>query len=100
MNDPGLGPLKGGMVVDIKVGLARRLMAGGKKGGVVVLEVLGERVGFEVAVGRNGRVWVGGADVKVCVLVGRCLREVDKRELDERRQKAVVERLIREMGFA
>ncbi|KAF2397468.1 hypothetical protein EJ06DRAFT_498555, partial [Trichodelitschia bisporula] len=53
----GLGPLKGGMVFDVSTAFARRLMMG-KRGGVVVLEVMSEKVGFEVAVGGNGRVWV------------------------------------------
>jgi exosome complex component RRP40 len=96
VTDTGLGPLKGGTVVDISLGFARRLMLGSKKGGVVVLEVLGERVGFEVAIGRNGRVWIGGEDVAVLAVVGRVLREVDERALDEKGQRECVARLLRQ----
>ena len=55
-----MGELKGGMVFDISLGMARRLLTARQKedGGVVVLEEIAERVPFELAVGRNGRGWV------------------------------------------
>ncbi|KAK2808988.1 hypothetical protein FQN50_004262 [Emmonsiellopsis sp. PD_5] len=110
----GLGPLVGGMVFELSVGLAERLMmkgGEGEGGGVVVLEELGRRLegmgGFEVAVGRNGRVWVdcspaaaaGDVRVKILVVVGRCLREVDENGLGVQEQKKVVGRALREAGL-
>lgn len=74
----GMGPLKGGMVFDVSPGFARRLMMGGGKGDVVVLEAVGEKVKFEVAVGRNGRVWVDSGSVGSTVMVGRLLRGADE----------------------
>lgn len=73
---------------------------GSKRGRIVVLEALGERVNFEVAVGRNGRVWVGGegVDVRVVVVVLRVLRETDMGELDEKQQRALVGRVLREFS--
>lgn len=79
--------------MDVPLGFARRLMLGAKKGGVTVLELLGQRVGFEVAIGRNGRVWIGGGDIKVLVLVVRTLKETDEGDLDERAQKELVGKL-------
>ncbi|ORY09188.1 hypothetical protein BCR34DRAFT_589440 [Clohesyomyces aquaticus] len=90
----GLGPLKGGMVFPISMGMARRLLAG-KKGGVTVLEGLSEKMGFEVAVGRNGALWVDGGSVKVTLAVGRAVQEVDERALGEKGQKKIVERVLR-----
>jgi exosome complex component RRP40 len=96
----GLGPLNGGMVFDISTGLAARIL---KKEGVVVLEELGEKLqgGFEVAVGKNGKVWVdcpeGG--VKGICAVGRCLQETDRSSLTEKEQRKLVTRVINEMGL-
>lgn len=90
----GLGPLKGGMVFKISLGMARRLLAG-KKGGVTLLEGLSEKIGFEVAVGRNGMLWVEGGSVKVTLAVGRAVQEVDEQALGEKGQKKVVEKTLK-----
>ena len=79
----GMGPLKGGMVFDVSPAFARRLMMGTdkqgtSKGAVVVLEEVGEKVKFEVAVGRNGRVWVDSGSVKATLLIGRLLQQADE----------------------
>ncbi|PGH13466.1 hypothetical protein AJ80_06335 [Polytolypa hystricis UAMH7299] len=106
----GLGPLVGGMVFDVSVGFAARLMmsSNGAAAGVVVLEELGQKLeahgGFEVAVGRNGKVWVdcsgsGDAAVKATVAIGRCLKEADERLLGAVEQKKLVSRILREMGL-
>jgi len=95
VSDEGLGPLEGGTVVDVGVGFARRLFLGAKKGGIHVLDLLGERVTFEVAVGRNGRVWIGKADIKVLLLVSRVLKEVAVKNLNEKEQKDLVNKLLK-----
>ncbi|OJD26120.1 hypothetical protein ACJ73_02507 [Blastomyces percursus] len=116
----GLGPLVGGMLFDISSGFAGRLMMrGGSEGGsgVVVLEELGSKLesqgGFEVAVGRNGKVWVdcsasrqgdgGDADsakaVKITVAVGRCLKETDEKGLGVAEQRKLAGSVLREMGL-
>jgi exosome complex component RRP40 len=98
----GLGPLKGGMVFDVSGGFARRLMLPVKRGGCGLLEgMAGRGVGFEVAVGRNGRVWVGGEDGRVVVAVGRALCEVDERGVggDGAAVKEVVGRVVKELGL-
>jgi len=107
----GLGPLAGGMVFDISTGLAARLMRGGSSSadgaaGVVVLDELGKKLeshgGFEIAVGRNGKVWVdcsgsGDVAVKATVAIGRCLSETDERNLDPTEQRKLVSKILREM---
>jgi exosome complex component RRP40 len=92
----GLGPLKGGMVFNISLAMARRLLSG-KKGGVSVLEGLSEKVGFEVAVGRNGVLWVDGGNVKTTLAVGRAVQEVDEKALGPKGQKKVVEKTLRDI---
>jgi exosome complex component RRP40 len=98
----GLGPLKGGMVFDVSETFARRL---GKKSaaktGLVILEVLGERVPFEVAVGANGRVWVGGNDsTRVVIGVGRALKIVDEKDLSEQGQRQLATRILKDITTA
>lgn len=94
----GLGPLTGGMVFDVSPGLADRLL---KKQAVMALDELGSKLqgGFEIAVGRNGKVWVNCPDagVKGICAVGRCLREMDENELRENEQKKLVKRVMSEL---
>ena len=97
----GLGPLIGGMVFDVTLGLARRLLMARSRdeGGVAVLELIGaEGLAFETAVGRNGKVWVSSSDSpKTVMLVGRALQETDEKRLGVEQQKKLVKRLIKEM---
>ena len=96
----GLGPLTGGMLFDISLGLARRLMMSQpvEKGKVVVLEELGDAgVAFEIAVGRNGKVWVDSKSVKTTLAIGRVLRETDEKGLTVEEQKKLVKRVAREL---
>lgn len=69
----------------------------GKRGGLVVLNELSEKIAFELAVGRNGKVWVSAAngDVKIPVIVGRALQECDEKNLDEKEQRECVKRRLR-----
>ncbi|KAL1305648.1 hypothetical protein AAFC00_007242 [Neodothiora populina] len=90
----GMGPLKGGMMFEVSNAFARRLMMGAGKGGVVLLEEIGERVRFEVAVGRNGRVWVDAASVGEVVKIGTLLRETDERRLDVTAQKKLAKKIL------
>lgn len=91
----GLGPLKGGMLFDVSPAFARRLMMGAGKGGVVLLEEIGEKVRFEVAVGRNGKVWVDSSSIAETVAIGRCLTETDEKDLDIQAQKKLVNKLVK-----
>ncbi|OOF95946.1 hypothetical protein ASPCADRAFT_207272 [Aspergillus carbonarius ITEM 5010] len=110
----GLGHLTGGMVFDISTGMAARLMRASSSSsdqqegvaGLVVLDELGKKLekagGFEIAVGRNGKVWVdcsngGDAAVKATVAIGRCLTTIDELDLGPADQKKLVSRILREM---
>lgn len=91
----GMGPLKGGMVFEVSPGFARRLMLGGKKGGVVVLEEVGEKCRFEVAVGRNGRVWVDSGSVGEVIGIGRLLVQADEEGWGVEEQKKRVKGFLK-----
>lgn len=83
----GLGELKGGMTFSVSLGAARRLLGDGKKirrfmggkdagfeaTGLEVLDELQKSLPFELAAGRNGKVWVDSEDIKTTLCVGRCL---------------------------
>lgn len=110
----GLGPLTGGMVFDVSMGLAARLTRASSSkaehdegvAGLVVLDELGAKLenlgGFEIAVGRNGKIWVdcsnaGDSAIKATVAVGRCLHAVDEGNLSAGEQRKLVTRTLREM---
>jgi exosome complex component RRP40 len=92
----GLGHLKGGMVFKISLGMARRLLAGAK-GGVTFPELLGEKVGFEITVGRNGVLHVDGGSIKATLAIGRALQEVDEQAHGEKAQKKLAERVLKSL---
>lgn len=64
----GLGELKAGMVIRVRCG---------RDWGPVLRE-LGSVAEFEVAVGKNGRIWVDGKDPETTMWVVRRLVEVDE----------------------
>jgi exosome complex component RRP40 len=95
----GLGPINGGMVFEISTGLAARLLGSQS---VVVLEELGEKLpgGFEIAVGKNGKVWVDCPEsgIKGICAVGRCLQETDYGNLLEIEQQELVKKVVKGLG--
>ncbi|OAA75262.1 exosome complex exonuclease RRP40 [Akanthomyces lecanii RCEF 1005] len=97
----GLGPLTGGMLFPVSLGLARRLMMpkAAEAGRVVVLEALAAAgLQFETATGRNGRFWVDSASVKTVLAVGRAVQETDERMLGVEEQQKLVKRLLKELS--
>ena len=109
LKNPGglLGELpKGGMVFGLSLPFCRRLLVKDQRrgGGVGVLEMFGERgVGVEVAVGRNGKVWVkagggGGSGeeggVRATIAVGRALREADEGGMGLEAQGKMVRKIV------
>ncbi|KAL9095806.1 MAG: hypothetical protein Q9165_001803 [Trypethelium subeluteriae] len=93
----GLGPLKGGMLFDISLGMARRLMSPKLKeqARLVVLEELAERVPYEIAVGRNGKLWVNSGSVKSTIAVGKAVKETDENGLSIEEQRKMVKNLLK-----
>ncbi|KXH25160.1 exosome complex exonuclease RRP40 [Colletotrichum nymphaeae SA-01] len=94
----GLGPLVGGMLFDISLGMSRRLLMP-KTTDLVVLEELGATgAAFETAVGRNGKIWVNSESTKVIIAVGRAIQETDQRGLTIDQQKKLVRSLIKDLS--
>lgn len=97
----GLGPLVGGMLYNISLGMARRLLMrkSAEEGKIVVLEELGSAgLAFETAVGRNGKMWVNSESVKTVLVVGRAVKDTDELNLSVEQQKKLVRKLVKEMA--
>ncbi|KAG4430641.1 hypothetical protein IFR05_013874 [Cadophora sp. M221] len=96
----GLGPLTGGMLFPISLGMARRLMLSKpvEQGNLVVLEELGVAgVAFEIAVGRNGKLWVDSKNIKTTLAIGKAIQESDEKGLDIDAQRKLAKKLVREL---
>lgn len=95
----GMGPLKDGTTFDVSLDFARRLITGdAEKSGLVVLEEFGAKIKFEVAIGRNGVVWVNAAKVRETIAIGRALQQTDSRQLDVAGQKKLVKSLLKDIA--
>ncbi|RAL62097.1 hypothetical protein DID88_002583 [Monilinia fructigena] len=95
----GLGPLTGGMLFDVSLGMARRMMMArpADQGGLTILEELGEAgVSFEIAVGRNGKVWVDSKTVKTTLAIGKAIQDTDEKGLSPEGQKKLAKKLARD----
>ena len=96
----GLGQLSEGMIFDVSLELADRLL---KKQLASTMEELGKKVpgGFEIVVGKNGKIWVDCADAgaRGIIAVGRILQKIDEEGLQEKEQKKLVNRTVKEMGL-
>lgn len=96
----GLGPLVGGMLFTISLTMARRLMLPklAEKGKVVILEEFESAgVAFEIAVGRNGRLWVDSKMVKTTLAIGKAIQEVDAKLLSAVDQRKLARKVLKEL---
>lgn len=97
----GMGPLAGGMMFNISLGMARRLLMPKNvaEGKVVVLEELASAgLQFETATGRNGRIWVDSESVKTVIAVGRAVQETDEKLLGVEEQKKLVRKILKSLS--
>lgn len=87
------------MVFDVSLGMARRLLLPRQRedGGVMVLEGIAEQIAFEVAIGRNGRVWVIAENIRQVLAVGKALQETDSQGLGLQAQEKLVRKLLRDL---
>jgi exosome complex component RRP40 len=96
----GLGPLTGGMLFSISLGMARRLMLPkpAEQGALVLLDELGNAgLPFEIAVGRNGKVWVDSKNVKTTLAIGKAIEDTDEKGLDVGEQKKLAKKVVRDV---
>ncbi|XVF60122.1 hypothetical protein PTKIN_Ptkin08bG0018300 [Pterospermum kingtungense] len=84
------GPLRDGYMFETSTGLSRRLLS---LPTCPVLEALGKKFSFEIAVGLNGRVWVNAASPDTTVLVANAI--MNSESLSEAQQIIMVENLLK-----
>lgn len=93
----GLGPLTGGMLFNVSLGMSRRLMLPNpaEAGKLVILEELGGGgLAFEIAVGRNGKVWVDSKSIQATLAIGKAIQETDQKSLGVEEQKKLAKKLV------
>ena len=64
---------------------------------IVVLEGVGEKIKFEVAVGRNGKVWIDSGSVRTTLMIGRLLGQADEAAWDMEEQKKAVRKALKDV---
>lgn len=93
----GLGPLNGGMLFNVSLAMSRRLMLPkpAEAGKLIILEELGgEGLAFEIAVGRNGKVWVDSKSIQATLAIGKAIQETDEKSLTLEEQKKLAKKLV------
>lgn len=96
----GLGPLIGGMLFPISLLMARRLMLpkSAEKGKIIILEEFESAgIAFEIAVGRNGKLWVDSKSVKITLGIGKAIQEVDNKCLNPADQKKLAKKVVKDI---
>ncbi|KAG6401670.1 hypothetical protein SASPL_138534 [Salvia splendens] len=86
------GPLKEGFMFETSTGLSRTLLSSPT---CPVLETLGKKIAFEIAVGLNGRVWVNSSTPSIVVLVSNTI--IQTASMSPTQQKIRVESLLQKM---
>ncbi|XVF09281.1 hypothetical protein REPUB_Repub07fG0079200 [Reevesia pubescens] len=84
------GPLKDGYMFETSTGLSRKLLSSPT---CPVLQALGKKLSFEVAVGLNGRVWVNAASPDTIVVVANAI--MNSESLSVAQQIIMVEHLLK-----
>ena len=70
----GFGPLSGGMVYHVGTAYARHLLKTSEGDTEDILQIIGSKIPFEIAIGVNGRVWVSGETPMETAIVGTTLQ--------------------------
>ncbi|XP_028554744.1 putative exosome complex component rrp40 isoform X3 [Dendrobium catenatum] len=83
------GSLKEGYMFDTSTGLARMLLSSPT---CPILEALGRKLSYEIAVGLNGRVWVNASSPSTVILVSNAIMRSEF--LSDVQQKILVEKLM------
>ncbi|XP_066306723.1 uncharacterized protein [Miscanthus floridulus] len=87
------GQLKDGYMFDTSTGMSRMLLSSPT---CPVLEALGKKLSFEIAVGLNGRVWVNAPAASTVILVSNAIMRSES--LSGIKQRAMVENLLERLS--
>jgi exosome complex component RRP40 len=84
------GQLKDGFMFESSTGLSRMLLS---SPACPILEALGKKLAFEIAVGLNGRVWVNAESPSTVILVTNAI--MNSESLSGVQQKIMVDKLLK-----
>nr|GEY74513.1 putative exosome complex component rrp40 [Tanacetum cinerariifolium] len=84
------GILKEGYMFESSTGLARQLLSSPPH---LVLEGLGKKLSFEIAVGINGRFWVNASQSSTVILVGNAIQKSESLSMVQ--QKIYLDKLLK-----
>ncbi|GJZ72747.1 putative exosome complex component rrp40 [Tanacetum coccineum] len=84
------GILKEGYMFESSTGLARQLLSSPSH---LVLEGLGKKLSFEIAVGINGRFWVNASQSSTVILVGNAIQKSESLSMVQ--QKIYLDKLLK-----
>uniref|UniRef100_A0A453F5Z6 Ribosomal RNA-processing protein 40 n=1 Tax=Aegilops tauschii subsp. strangulata TaxID=200361 RepID=A0A453F5Z6_AEGTS len=87
------GQLKSGYTFETSTGLARMLLSSPT---CPLLEALGKKLSFEIAVGLNGRVWVNAPSPSNVIVVSSAIKESES--YSRLQQKSMVEKLLAKLS--
>lgn len=88
-----LGPLKEGLLVSCSLTLCRQLLS---KTQVPVLEGLGKKLKYEVAVGMNGRLWIKAEDCTSTIVISHAITQSEGKTPEE--VQHLLEALLGDVG--
>ncbi|KAL2349188.1 hypothetical protein Fmac_003188 [Flemingia macrophylla] len=86
------GALKDGYMFECTTGLSRMLLSSPT---CPVLDALGKKLSFEIAVGLNGRVWVNAASPHTTIIVANAV--MNSETLSGAQQRIMVEKLLQKI---
>ncbi|KAF9671567.1 hypothetical protein SADUNF_Sadunf12G0060900 [Salix dunnii] len=86
------GALKDGYMFECSTGLSRMLLSSPT---CPVLEALGKKLSFEIAVGLNGRVWVNSNSPSIVIIVANAI--MNSESLSGVQQKIMAEKLLQKI---
>ncbi|KAI5569200.1 hypothetical protein BDE02_12G062400 [Populus trichocarpa] len=86
------GALKDGYLFECSTGLSRMLLSSPT---CPVLEALGKKLSFEIAVGLNGRVWVNANSPSIVIIVANAI--MNSETLSGVQQKIMAEKLLQKI---
>ncbi|KAK7377938.1 hypothetical protein VNO80_03373 [Phaseolus coccineus] len=81
---------KDGYMFECTTGLSRRLLSSPT---CPVLDALGKKISFEIAVGLNGRVWVNATSPQTIIIVANVI--MNSETLSDAQQRIMVEKLLK-----
>lgn len=93
--DTGFGLLEGGMIIEVSLGFARRLLFDND---FPLMKLLAQHTQFEIAIGLNGKIWIKCEEVKYTLACYRSILESKENQVTE--YKNIIKKHFKEIANA